>query len=480
MASEDEAMLADLVDATTKATGVTSPMDANVCDALVAMKLGKFKLLSYWGDCCLLKQPPQPEDLSRFRQRLVASSNGTLTNDDDLKLFVAELVNRLGDEYRKVKAVSASAPSAGAPAAADGAGAFPGVHGTPSARALTEDEIELKESTMCYDKLAELQNKYVDLDMRATCVAKMHQSVKAYGYISDCPSVANVPRYGRAGAGKRKVRLADADASLEIGTKTGEKITDLQAAHQAARVLCYAICAALTVRIVAHSYGGRDVGWVVAPGHARQVRLLITLEVLERFLWALMGIATVDPYVFTTTTDLVFQEFCNTLARRELHPDEIMNNIIATKTHLYIPRAASESGTQSQHSGSTGSARANQAGGNGDDGVCLSWLTNGGCRNESCHLAHPDKMRGSSFRSGRGASSRPPARNNWNELRDVWQGGWADRGGGSWQTNGWHGGKGGKGDSWSNASWSGGGKGGGKGDWKPAHNRNKNNKKGGK
>ena len=391
ISSPNTDLLVDELESLCQEEGVDSPFEHALATAMQTLEVDTVTRLSSWGHCCLLAVPVLAADVSRLKQQLMtAAAPGTLPDNAVLRTIVggiARSVPKLVAAYDKSK----EPPAALSPATV--------VKGP----AVSADKLEREECATCYDDLRRLQNRTVDLPERATCVSAGRHSVVQYGYIAELPSVKAVKTYGTAGALKRRVALAGMEAGAGAHITFDEKLPDIvnsiPAAQRQLRTLMNAMAAIMTVKISTTAYGGRDVGWVTVPGEATQVRLMVTINAIDKMMWALLSIATTDSGKFCDTVDNFVLEFLTVLARCSQHPDEIITNLTESKPHLLIPRGGEGSVSSGGSSGGSSSQKTllephGSLGAGSNVGICSTWVLEGGCMAAGCQFLHPSQARG--------------------------------------------------------------------------------------
>ena len=384
----DEQALLDVVVAACLEDSMPPGIDEAILDSLVTEGAGTLSRFCAWENGCLLVQPVLPADLAQLRARLVGHcTTGVLADDNVFGTLLFRIVDQATDEWRSKKSKKAH-PAAATGLAAGGAGAA-----AAPAPADTEDEAERKRCATAYDDLLNLQGHAVDLPERAIFVSTARTSVVTFGYPSELPSVGQTRTWGMAGSNKRKYRLGGgADyATLETGERAPELITGMPSAYAATKVLLYGLAAALTVRINDTAYGGRDVGWILPPGQAKQVRVMVSLHAIHRLQWALIGILTHNAPIFIYTCDSIMVAFLTEFAKLKLHPDEIISTFIEAKPHLFIARGSADTASVSSHGETSetlepgGQAPAAK----GKMGICPLVFHGNGCTDTRCIYEHP-------------------------------------------------------------------------------------------
>ena len=399
MASAGEEVLVDALMAAAQTLGRDGPGDTTVestAEALVAIGCESIDTFAAWGNGCLMHDTVPPADLARMRARLAAAGVAGVVDDAALGVLVYTLVENARDKWleararKRAKLAPSDSPGSTGPAS------------PATATTMTDDEKEIKKAFTCYDNLRDLNMREVDLPMRATFVGSARSSVETYGYIASVPSIGAVTTLGRAGAKGTRVRIGDSalNASISIGEKQPDLLSGMPAAHHACRVLVLGIGAALTVRINATAYGGRDCGWVHVPGETTQVRVMFTAAAIDRFLFGLLSIDTHDFSSFITTADRVVLEFLTIAARCTQHPDEIVDTLRDTKPHLYIPRGGDGDASVASGSGASGDSSTLEPNGTppgAGKATCTAWLSDGSCKGHAagtCPYGHGPAMRG--------------------------------------------------------------------------------------
>ena len=473
MADADAEALADAVVAACTENRATAGTDAVVGAALIAAGITRMSLLSSWGMGCLMQPVPQPNDLNNLKALVIAKSGGAIVDTPVADAVILGLV-RAARQHGGASSTTAvttlgTIAAGGAPAAAP-----------------DKDKDEREQCASCYTDLATMQNREIELPERATFVAGSRTTLKTFGYLAELPSVGSVKTYGTTGTAKQRFVLQGGaeTASFEVGDRRPDHILSVPEAQYRLRILLNGVAAACSTRINKNAYGGRDYGWVNVPGSTSQVRLVCTVEALDKLLWACCkNINTADASIFIRCADRIVLKLLTLFARCQQHLHEIIDVIIETKTHLFDTRTLEpQSDTSSIASSASAMIEANgpavsaAAPAGAATGVCYNWLTNGSCNATGCTLMHPAGQRGAMHGNG-GRSSAARRKRPWGDDASNWAGsqGWE---GGGWNQQGWNqqgwnqqaqgwnqqGGKGGKGKGKGKGAK--GGKGGkGKGGW---------------
>ena len=371
--------------------------------------------LKGWGFGAALQQPMDPAAAARFMGRLVVDGGTAVVDDVQTRTIVMDVLRRCAAAHSESLASTrpfggdaAAAALAAAVAAAAAAGHTPPDRGGGAAGAGTAqgaEDAERRSIASCYSELEQLQGRPVDLPGRATFVAAARTSVSNYGYISVMPSHSDVKTLGTAGGAKRKITLSDIEAGIGAHIAFDEKVAapliGMPACYSACRVLMNGLAAAMSIKISADAYGKRDVGWVLPPGSPKQVRLLGTAVVFERFLWALIMMPTADPAAFVKTADAVVGEFLRIHAKMTQHADEIINHLVDAQPFRFIPRGGAEEGSDAGSAYST--VLTAHGGGGSPKSVCWGWAHSGRCHDPNCRFEHPSiSQKGRSPSSGAG------------------------------------------------------------------------------
>ena len=178
-ASEDEQQLLNIVIRVCADQGMPAQVDEVIADALDGNFCGRLSRLCSWEGGCLLHQPMDPAKVAMLRAQLVAAAPaGSLADDATFNVLIFQIVEAAAYSYRKLKADEATAASPlTVPAHSSASGSL-----VRAGDADTEDERERKKCATCYDELAAMQGRTVDLPVRAHFVAQARSSAVAFGY----------------------------------------------------------------------------------------------------------------------------------------------------------------------------------------------------------------------------------------------------------------------------------------------------------
>jgi hypothetical protein len=434
--TQDAELFTDVVLRVLEAVAPAQAEEDAFVAALTTLDLDTITKVSAYKFGVLLSHPMRPVDLAGLKDEVLASAGaaGGLTDNATLARLVFGLADGCSTAWTEQKAKQSSMATGVLPP-----GSTPG----PAAPRVSDEELERKECASAYDDYERLQAACVDLPHRATFVAAARTSIKAYGYIAEVPRIESVRTYGTSSTRRQKVNLGD--AVLSFGEKQVDLVGGIPGAHQSTRILLDGLGAAGSLPIDAGAYNGREVGWVAVPGRSDQVRLLFPRDAIEKFKWALVGIATSDPTAYLVTANSCVEALLTQWARLRLHPSEIIDDMVSAKPHLFIPRSADvpTGGTPARDPDAVTEAGSSTSGQSGSQklGVCESWLQ-GGCRNiDSCPFNHPARLRGNSSRpKGGGGGARWGGGGGWAAQSAGWGGDWGGQGWGNDSSNaGWGG-----------------------------------------
>ena len=336
--------------------------------------------------------------LDLLKQLLIGAGPGTgPTDSPQLEQTLAYLADHCTGQYgAELASMYSAAPPAGSAA--------------PKATADADDRTSAKAA---YSDLFRYQGHNVPLDCKlaAGTIGRMRKEVIESDYIESIPSVKNVPLACRLGA-RRDISLGQmADGNTVSVSLSGEgnvgAAKTFAAVQHNVRALLYGILAALSRPISLTAYGGGQSGIVRVPAESRQIRLQFSLAKCDRLVWKLIELATgfgADVNAYINTCDNAIFEFAKHCEAVTMHPDEIVDYLIDQRPALFSTAddGFSISGSSSRSRGSSTGTPApgpqdTASGGEGKNGICSSWLQNGGCRkyNEGTCLAdHPPSQKG--------------------------------------------------------------------------------------
>jgi len=345
------AMLPDLVDA----------LDAVVCKSMSTFQAQQFG--------ALVQAEVTPAAVAAFHADLIgASPLGALPNNATSKDVVFHLVGAVRKELGLATAAA-----------------------TPKAGSVAQDAVDVYKDAAYYHGL-QVQNSD-----KATFVTDARKDLIKHGHITEAPSLTKMRRLGVTGGSKRKLAIGgatDETATLSIDEAKAKPVTTMQDAKHMARVLVYGLIAVYAVPIGKTVLGGRDKGWVTVPGEARQVRVVLSMQVAMNFLWALTDSPLTDVRAFMRMVDAVMVEFIDEAARMTEHPDEVIETLISTRKGIFrVDPGGAEETAEAPVSAPTESPASATPKGN-PKGECLSWLTNGVCNDKDCIYPHHENRKG--------------------------------------------------------------------------------------
>ena len=335
-------------------------------------------LVSYGGGA-LKKEPPEPATLQALQAQLTGPRTGppasVLARSVALDTAIAEIVEKSwewvkeNDPTRLAK--EASREDAG------------------SLRALIDQ---------AYKMLLKLHGLNLTIDQRATFVGSMTHEVNTTGYISTAPSLSGMTLQGTTKEARSKLRFADSDVTIPVEKERTESVGDIARCQDLTRFYWYGILAVLGRPITDKAYGGKDVGWISVPGEVKQRRVGMSRDKCEELIFHIIrhGGTNVGPYV--GMQDGVVREFIREFALKQRHPDTIISDFILDRAALF--RIGGSSSTASSvvpsesDAGEAIDAAEVSGGGDYSKGVCVSWLTTGGCNDDLCPFTHAAGHRG--------------------------------------------------------------------------------------
>ena len=366
-----DALLPDLVDA---------------LDAIACRDLSAFRAQQFGG---LVQVDVQPAVIAAFYADLIAASPlSALVDSAATKDVVFHLVGAVRAEL----GLASTAP-------------------TPGTKGSNGDAVDVYKDATYYHGLN------VTNSDKATFVCDARKDFVKHGHITEAPSLMKVRRLGVTGGSKRKLEIggaSDETATLSIEEAKAKPVTTMPEAKHMARVLVYGLVAAYAVPIGKTVLGGRDKGWVTVPGEARQVRVGLSMQAANSFLWALHDSPLTDVRAFVRMVDAVMREFIDEAGLMTQHPDEVIETLLGTRKGIFRvdPGGAAEEDTPAVTTATVDAAPSPRS--TNAKGECLSWLTNGVCNDASCIYPHNESRRnlahgrgGGSRRTGGGGGSRP-------------------------------------------------------------------------
>ena len=426
-------------------------------DALEAVGMITWDYVSAFNGGVFSLGTASPSDNTDFARKLAAAKDTAgaviVAHTPLLDVFVVALAAAC-----RKRAVALAGPRPGDPVPKAGAAA------------LDKDEQDRLTTKNCYTQYEMLTGKHVPLTDRATFVGAARNHLNADGHIATIPPPDRVTYLG-VSSGPSSTTVGNVTMQIGDGVQSPKCGTPEECKHRT-RTLVWALGAVLCVEISATHYGGGNDGYILVPGGgSKRIRLAITQAALDKLCDALLSIPAEDTTRNFATVAHIFNRFLNLYAEGNMHPCSLINQIVTQERQLFVlrgtPPPADSDGASSTVSSVAPSDSASQQGSAANNGVCMSWLNNGGCNLTDCALNHPARMRGMAH-GGNGSyvanGSGTKRRNNNSN-----QGG----GGGWWDGNNNRNQNGGNNGNRSNSN--GGGNNGNNGNGNGNGNRNNNN-----
>jgi len=371
------AELIDFLEAGAKLLGVGDDVAGDVADAFDSVNL---RTLGRFEARPILLGSSNAEALDALQRRMVDEG---MDDDDDHKDLVGSVLALITKHLR--------APDT-APGGAGG--------GLPPSKP-SEDEVDQANTTEGYARVFKYFHVLVDLKFRCNFVGKASRELKKSGLPGSLPSFGQFTTQGMSGLTK-SVKLGGS-TSLTIGEEVTLNIGSLSTARFLARAYFRGVAAVFTWPLDTSTYGGRDVGYVNHDG--KQVRLLVTLPVVDDLLWEVIRTPCTTVAEFTALVDKVVLELLTVFCRGKRHPDEIIKELIEREGWWHPPSVGPKGNTPNERARSSSKTvgfegEKPRGGGEGGGLICSSWLNNGACNKDDCPGKHPKAMAG--LMKGRG------------------------------------------------------------------------------
>jgi len=280
----------------------------------------------------------------------------------------------------------------------------------PLDREAAAEAEDLRDSKQAYELYRNFSGRVVPLNRQARCVPTSIRELRESGYLSGWPSFGNTRTFGMIGNGKRKLELGRVGgemAHITLDQATQKNLPDVESCRTFLPVPIDALGAVLCTQVIKkEAFGGHEDGWQRLPNTTKDVRLLLNPDVLDEFLWTLVGIRAKTVTDFGLIFDKVVGHFLIQLQKARVHPSTALSTIIATKPYLFETDAGSTS--QGSDVSSVIFPEDSASGtGRGGKSVCLAWLTTGACKNPRClPAAHPENWKGK-VRGGSPQTNKP-------------------------------------------------------------------------
>ena len=302
-----------------------------------------------------------------------------------------------------------------------------------------------------YKLTKQLQGLDVPLEMRVSFVGAMVKELADVGYIQMAPGLDGICLLGNTRSKKGSIKLAESDMSIAVNEDRYETVLTIGRCHSLTYAYVYGLLSVLGRKISDTAYDKRDVGWILVPGEATQVRVGMTRAKAEELIRYIVQVGGTEVAPYIEMFNGVIRAFIQDYSRKLRHADEGVDDLLFNRPALFKVAATASEGLSTQETTVGSPLVEKPEKGSAEErsrrGVCQAWLTSGNCQayfNGDCPYGHAESHRG--VLHGRGNGGRGGGYRNQGS-QGQW--GWNSNG---WQGGGKGGGKGGKG-GWNNQNY---------------------------